>query len=297
MTAGGGDTTTGGAVTPDIHLTRACPRCSEQIAAVATRCRYCLTDLKDDSGSEHWLRSNLAYAVPIATFLYVAFQVFKAADFEVNTAVEVVRESGVSAVFVGVFLVQLPLELLITSLVVSAWLMTTRPAQRNVVLFGLPLIALGVVVSPWLLALFSVLALVAAAVGSARSVRTRKVIAVAELAIAAVLAAYLLSRPTIWVAAEEIETAHHGTVVGYVLSDDGSLTTVLTPTWTHRLPPGQNSLIRMPSGDIRRRSLCAIDFEDAKVAGSAWHVRTYQLLSGWFNHRWIKPLTPPCPPT
>ena len=141
---------------------------------MAKRCPRCLTDLDKANGTTvAWLVGNLTVVIPTVTFLYVAFQVFKAADFEVNTAVELVRESGITTILVGVLLVQLPMELWITVLVVSAWLVRrnglpgkasaeSRTASRrrklaDIALFSIAPVALALAISPWPLVALSIL--------------------------------------------------------------------------------------------------------------------------------------------
>lgn len=299
----------------EAEASRQCPRCYGDIRPEAKRCRHCHSDL---DGKEHHpghlVLANPAVAIPVCTFLYVAFQVFKAADFEVNTAVELVRESGISTMLVGVLLVQLPMELWIAVLLGAWWLVHRRGAgvsrsvhegaagrdaakAMNRLLVGIVPVALALAVSPWPFVILSVGVLAWAAwVLSARpGARRRPVFLATTGAASVVFVAYLLSLPTIWMAAEDIHTADHGDMVGYVVSGDDRWTTILRPTWTHRLPAGTNSLLRQDSSKIDARALCAIDFSDARTFGYDVHLRTLQLPRVFAGDGPPRSLTPPCP--
>lgn len=253
--------------------------------------------------------------IPIVTFLYVAFQVFKAADFEVNTAAELVRESGISTILIGVVLVQLPMELWIAILVGAGWLVSRgrgapKPVgqgaggsrlRRVLVTVGLIAavpIALALAISPWpfVVASLVVLAWAAWVTSSPPTARYRRPVFLSVNLFAIIASVgYLLSLPTIWMGAEDIQTADHGHMVGYVVSSDDRWTTILTPSWTHRLPAQRNSLVRIDSAEIQSRTLCAIDFQDARAFGFQLHLRSFQLPSLAVKDRPPKPLTPPCP--
>jgi hypothetical protein len=108
-----------------------CPQCAENIRREATKCRYCQSEISQPSGSAfigRWIRSHPALAVSLAGFLYVAFQIHKAADFEVMTTVELLRAAGVTAILTGVFRVQLPFELLLLTFAACWWLISAVPA-------------------------------------------------------------------------------------------------------------------------------------------------------------------------
>jgi hypothetical protein len=301
-----------------VEQSRRCPRCAEDIRSEAKRCPRCLTDLDKASGTTvAWLVGNLAIVIPAITFLYVAFQVFKAADFEVNTAVELVRESGISSIFLGVLLVQLPMELWITVLVVLAWLVrreglpgkasgesstaSRRGKLANIALLCLAPVALALAISPWPLVLLSILVVAWAGWvsttggGSGQHGRRRSIFLIVDVIVAIASVVYLLSLPTIWMAAEDVHTAHHGDVVGYVVSSDDRFTTILVPTWTHRLQKGQNSIIRLDTKEIDSRSPCAIDFQDARAFGFELHLRPFQIPRLLVRSESPKPLTPACP--
>jgi hypothetical protein len=321
MSEGGTTGVAGAAVDKRDTMWKSCPKCALDIRTTAKRCHHCLSDLEDDQGSSRkWLTSNLTYIVPIVTFLYVAFQVFKAGDFEVNTVVDLIRESGITTIFIGVILVQLPMELLISTLVGSAWLVyqgkarvlrktslragseaQSRRPVTYAALIGLPPVALAIVISPWPFVVGSVIALGLALLVVGRRDRTapmtapQKGFVITVLAVAALLGAYLLSLPTIWMAAETLQTTSHGTIVGYVVSSDGKWTTVLTPSWTHQLPHGRNSLIRLDTTDVTKRTLCSIDFQDAKSFGMTLHLRAFAIPSFLLGQRPATALTPKCP--
>ncbi|MFL6137302.1 MAG: hypothetical protein ACJ74O_05810 [Frankiaceae bacterium] len=260
------------------------------IPAEARRCWFCQSDL-DESLANRWLSSHPTLAVSLATFLYVAFQVYKASDYEVNTTTELVRASGLSAILVGVLLVQLPLELLLLTLA-AAWWMSQRGqgAVATSVVLVLVLLTIGFFASPWPIVLAMVVVPVAAALARAYlKGRPLKAFRASLILLMGACILYLGARPTIWVPAERVETDDRGTIVAYVIASDGDWTTLLTPRWTGYLTKGANSVVRERTRNVASRTLCAIDFAEARNFSQSLRLRPAQLLTG--NR---EPENPPC---
>jgi hypothetical protein len=296
-----------------------CPRCAEDIRPEATRCPHCQADFDGASQGDslgQWLQGHATTMASIATFLYVAFQIYKAADFEVNTTVEILRAGGLTSILIGVALVQLPFELILLVLAGCWWLMSSVPRTgqseklnrrgqlvvRNSL--GIPprvflavLLILSFYTSPWPLFLLSLIICavvwIAAATGSAtdrRLARTRRGIAV----LGTVAFFIMVQRPTIWVPAESITTADDETIVAYVISEDEPWTTLLTPSWTGYLQPGENSMRRVQTDKIVSRKPCAISFLEAKLFDRVLRLRPAQLITAINQHALPQSLTPPC---
>jgi len=173
-----------------------CPECAEDVRADAFRCRHCQVEFGSPDDGEvinGWIRSHPTIAASLATFLYVAFQIFKAGDFEVNTTVELLRAGGLTSILLGVLLVQLPIELVLLNLAVCWWLLS-MPAGRGRTSAGRPtgshrpalaaiggLLVLSFYVTPW--PFFTLSAVLSAAavhvstrwLGHARVVRSARV--------------------------------------------------------------------------------------------------------------------------
>ena len=289
-----------------------CPECAEDVRADAFRCRHCQVEFGSPDDGEvinGWIRSHPTIAASLATFLYVAFQIFKAGDFEVNTTVELLRAGGLTSILLGVLLVQLPIELVLLNLAVCWWLLS-MPAGRGRTSAGRPtgshrpalaaiggLLVLSFYVTPW--PFFTLSAVLSAAavhvstrwLGHARVVRSARV-AMAILVATSILV--LVQRPTIWVPAENVTLGPDGTVVAYVISDDGRWTTLLTPQWTGHLRPGANSIVRVPTDRITAREPCAIDFLESRLFSRVLRLRPVQLVRAFSERRLPRPLTPPC---
>lgn len=291
-----------------------CPRCAEEIREEATRCRFCQADFeppRNGTAISTWVRSHPAMVVSLATFLYVAFQIHKAADFEVNTTVELLHAGGISTVLVGVLLVQLPIELLLFTLAAGWWLMAVKPpaappATRPAVDPRTPpklvlavLLVLSFYTSPWPMFLISA-AVAGFATAIAHRSRRGRILqptyarrALGVLAVVSLL--ILVQRPTIWVPAESVTTTDNGVLVGYVIAEDGQWTTLLTPRWTGRAQPAGGSVFRQSTSRITARQPCAFDFLEAQLFDRVIRLRPAQLVGAIPDGALPESLTPPCP--
>jgi hypothetical protein len=300
-----------------------CPRCAEGVRRDATRCRYCQLDLVDPPSGEliaRWIRSNPTLTLSLTTFLYVVFQIYKTGEFEVNTTVDLLRASGLTTILVGVLLGQLPIELLLLSLVACWWLImnsppppaaspptgpprrprltTNDPRTTPLILLG-ALLVLSFYTCPWPFFLIStILTFVALVVAFRRNRNSRPAGTYTRRLIAIMIIGgfiILVQRPTTWAPSESVTTSDRGTIVGYVIADDGRWTTVLTPRWTDRLPSGENSLQVIPTDQIIAREPCAIDFFEARLLSRMLRLRPVQFIEMIGKGVIPQPLTPPCP--
>jgi hypothetical protein len=311
---------------------KSCPRCAEEVREEATMCRFCQYDFEppppNGAAVSRWVRSHPTLVVSLVTFLYVAFQIHKAAEFEVNTTVELIHAGGLTTVLIGVLLVQLPIELLLFTLVTAWWVIATtpvpepairpaterkptrsRPVPRLAGLAGDPrtppkallvaLLVLSFYISPWPMFLLSAAVAAMAVTVAHRSGRgrvlgtryARRAIGV----LGAIALLILIQRPTIWVPAESVTTTDHGVIVGYVIAEDGQWTTLLTPRWTGRAQPGGGGVFRQATSRITARQPCAIDFLEARLFDRVVRLRPVQLLGAVPDGALPESLTPPCP--
>lgn len=295
-----------------------CPRCAEEVRAEATRCRFCQYEFDGDTEGvvvNNWVRSHPGVITSVAMFLYVAFQIHKAGDFEVVTTVELLHSASLPTILAGVLLVQLPLELLIVAIAASWWLFaagtmvdeaSTQPRRHMLTdprTFPQTVLACVVLMSfytsPWpFFALAFSVGLAATVLARRRKPYGRRLSMWAPRALAtsiALLFLIMVGRPTTWVPAEAVTTAGGETIAGYVVSADGDWTTVLTPKWTNRLEPGQNSLRRVPTKDVVARETCRFSFSDNENFADMTRLRTLQLITVVFGGPHPVGLTPPCP--
>jgi hypothetical protein len=299
------------------------------INSKARICRYCHSDIEVASESQvfsRWLRSHPTLTISLATFLYVTFRVYEAADFDVNNMVRILQASGITPILVGVLLVQLPAELLLLTLAACWWFYSaasdasrTSPASaraepllagsRNLPAFLLgALIALSYVIIPWPFFLMSLLVIGATLLISRRTLRSETAQASTAsnrhpahfitlrrslAALAIVVLVYALGSPAIWVDAESITTTDHGQMVGYVIQDSGGWTTILTPTWTGYLLHG-NSVVLEKTANITQRDPCAITIPQPSVFGIKMY-RPIQLWHLWTTNTPIPTLSSRCP--
>ncbi len=298
--------------------TKSCPRCATDIPVAAVVCRHCGHEFDDKSEASlisRWVTTHPTLTLSLATFLYVTFQIYKAADFEVNTAVELIRDGGLTAVLVGVFLVQLQYELMLITIVACFWLTAAADSSTPRGLAGiswsparlrsderiLPKALLVVILTlsfwtvPWP---FFVLMTAATAwawwLADRGHGRRPRIWTGVHVAAALLFVGLLLARPTIWVPAETIVTTNRGTLVGYVVSSGDGWITILTPSWTGHLGSRNSDLIREPAQDVVSRQPCAIDFVEARLFDKVERLRPAQVVSA-IAHRALPPtLTPPC---
>ncbi len=284
-------------------------------------CRYCRYEFNGDADGlvvTRWMRAHPAVTTTLAMFLYVAFQIHKAGDFEVITTVELLHSGSLPVILAGVVLVQLPLELLILAIFASWWLFATgemvnkafaplRPAMTRAPMLSdprtLPQSVLVAVVlasfytspAPFFLLAFLV-GLAATIMARRRKAYGRRLAVWAPRALAAlisVLFLIMLGRPTSWVPAEAVTTTGGKVLSGYVVSADSDWTTLLTPRWTNHLKPGENSLRRVPTPDITARETCVFSYDNE--FGDVTRLRTLQLISVMLGGPWPVGMTPPCP--
>jgi hypothetical protein len=262
-----------------------------------------------------WLRSHPSVMISLATFLYVAFQVYKAADFEVNTMLEILQSDGLTSILIGVLLVQLPAELVILASVACWWFVFAdpepvagrgwrRPVASAQISPAVSLAALAVLafwIIPWpfvLVSGFLILIAIAPYWAVRRAHSLRGVTALsrfipAALGTAALL--YAISGPVIWAPSESLTTSDNGRIVGYVIAGEGQWTTILTPTWTGYHHSGNT--VRLESSDkIKSKELCAIAIAQPKLFGLKLY-RPIQLWHALVKGRSTIPgaLTPRCP--
>jgi predicted RNA-binding Zn-ribbon protein involved in translation (DUF1610 family) len=311
-----------GVLVEEVETVKRCPQCGEDIRQAATKCRHCAYDFtgpREGEAISRWIRSNPTLTLSLATFLYVSFQIFKAADFEVNTTVELLRAGGLTSILVGVLLQQLPLEIMLLSLAGCWWLISSArgvPAwgasdgargsrvipddpRTGPVAFLVAVLVLSFYASPWPLFLLStVLTTVAVAVAYRRREGrrpigryTRRILVL--ISVLSFLA--LVQRPTIWVPAEAITTTDHGTIVAFVIADDGTWTTLLTPQWSGYLPTGHNSVARERTENITSRQLCAMYLLEAQLFSRVIRLRPVQIIPAISQRSLQDPLTPRCP--
>jgi hypothetical protein len=286
-----------------------CPRCAEEIRAEATRCRYCQADVRTQSQGEFittWVRGHSTLALSLVTFLFVVFQIYKAAGFEVNSTVELLRAGGLSTIVVGVLLVLLPIEMVLMSLAGSWWILAAAESVQGdaagtrrrldldprtapaLVLAALAL--LGFWTSPWPLWLLCLvvsgtavwLAVRRAGAGTIGARRLRRVI----VALAVGFGFLLLQRPTIWVPAEKLSLRDGDPVVAYVIDYEGGWATLLTPD--HRL-------LRISTTRVADRELCAVEYLEARLFDRVLRLRPAQVIGAISSGSLPESLTPPCP--
>jgi hypothetical protein len=315
---------------PTTTQNRHCPQCFEVISSKARICRYCHSDIQasESQALSQWLRSHPTLTIALATFLYVTFRVYEAADFDVNNMLRILHASGLTTILIGVLLVQLPAELLLLILAACWWLHSaaTDAAQSSppgtraeslltgsrtspVLLLGI-FIFLSYVIVSWPFFLISLLIVGITLFISRRAMKTRsnttetKPISrkrglvrfitlrrsLVVLAIAVLF--YAIDGPAIWVDAETITTTDHGEIVGYVIDDSGTWTTILTPTWTGFLRHG-NSVIMEKAENITKRELCAITIPQPSIFGLKMY-RPIQLWQAWITHRPVPTLSSRC---
>ena len=310
---------------------RQCPQCFEEISSKARICRYCHSDLHVESQSQvlsEWLRAHPTLTISLATFLYVTFRVYQAADFDVNNMLKILQASGITPILIGVLLVQLPAELLLLTLAACWWLHSAASdrsdgspagASTEPLLAGsraLPalllaiLILLSYVIIPWPFFVMSLLVVGSTLLISRRTMKMRSDATTAEparsrrilvrfitfrrllLALAVAVLVYAIGSPAIWVDAEMVTTTDHGEIVGYVIADSDGWTTILTPTWTGYLQHG-NSVILEKTANITKRQLCAITIPQPSIFGIKMY-RPIQLWHAWMNHRSVPTLSSRC---
>lgn len=288
---------------------RRCPHCAEEIRSEATRCRHCMADLRTQSHSEFittWIRGHSTLSLSLVTFLFVVFQIYKAAGFEVNSTVELLRAGGLSTIVVGVLLVLLPIELVLMSLAGSWWILAAadsvepdplNPMKRFELdprtapaLVLASLVVLGLWTNPWPLWLICVVVSALAvwfAVRRAGSAGTRPRWFRRTIVVLAVVFGFLLvQRPTIWVPAEKLSLREGDHVVAYVIEYEGAWATLLTP---------DHKLVRIETGRVTDRELCAVEYEEARLFDRVLRLRPVQVVGAIADRSIPESLTPPCP--
>jgi hypothetical protein len=304
-----------------VERTKRCPSCAEDIRVEAVRCRHCRSDLPRPGGDavfRGWIRAHEGLIIALATFLYAALQVYKAADFEVNAMKELLTSAGPTTIIVGAFLIQLPLELLLLSLTCCWWLTsiarTVRDpdsASRRMLRRGaddarnLPEVVLAALLvmsfftSPWPFFLLScALSVISVLLAHSRNAASgaiglnirRSIVAVGVFAFI-----YLVQSPTMWLSIESVTTKDRGTLVGYVVSEDGQWTTILTPRWLGRAAPGDNILTRIRSDTVAAREPCAATMAEARLFSPLLRLRPVQLVPASRQGHLPPPRTRPCP--
>jgi len=319
------------AATPAQPPTRHCTQCFELIDSRARKCRYCLSDQDQPTESaviSQWIRSHPTLTISLAAFLYTAFRVYEAADFDVNNMLLILRADGITPILVGVFLVQLPAELILLTLASCWWIYSAAsdastaaaPGQTARLITGsriLPLLVLAALISlsfviiPWPFYAASLLLIGVSLYASHRLVHAKRsagpspasqfrqrlrdigVLRPLLLALGLGVLSYAVAGPAIWVDAEVITTTDHGKIVGYVIDDSGQWMTILTPTWTGYLRQ-RNSIMLEENSKITQREPCAITIPQPSFFG----IKMYRPIQLW--HRWrsgtpVPVLTPLCP--
>ncbi|MGH2572152.1 MAG: hypothetical protein ACRDGU_01460 [Actinomycetota bacterium] len=288
-----------------------CRSCASEIPVQAVVCRYCrnpsdtplsTNPVPDPVAAS--IRSQFTFSISVITLLFIAFQLSRVSGSEGATMLTLLHSAGPGSVVTGVLVSQFPLVLSILMLGGTWWLWERLRLGLN---YAPPLALVAALLfiafftTPWPFFVVPFVVFGAAVLSAVRnralgrrSEEARELkrfegrIAVITLCSIGLLVALLLLRPSVWLPPETLSFSDGTQLVGYVIGEEGSWTTVLTAKGTVAI---------QRSSDIEGRRVCALEGTSAlasSVERPFLRLRMLQAITAVFSGRLPTPATQPC---
>lgn len=288
-----------------------CRSCASEIPARAVVCRYCrnpsdtpppnipIPDPVVDS-----IRSQFTFSISVITLVFIAFQLSRVSGSEGATMLTLLHSAGPGAVVTGVLISQFPLVLSILMLGATWWLWERLRLGLN---YAPPLALVAALLfiafftTPWPFFVVPFLVFTAAMLSAVRhralgrrSVGARELkrfegrIALVTFCAIGLLVAIMLLRPSVWLPPETVSFTDETQLVGYVIGEEGSWTTLLT---------AKGGVVIRRSSDIGSRRVCALEGTSSvasHVEQPILRLRMLQFVVAVFSGRLPTPATRPC---
>jgi len=289
-----------------------CRSCASEIPARAVVCRYCrnpsdappaTTNPTTDPVAAS-IRSQFTFSISVITLHFIAFQLSRVSGSEGATMLTLLHSAGPGAVVTGVLISQFPLVISILMLGATWWLWERLRLGLNYappLALAASLLFIAFFTTPWPFFVVPFVVFCAAIISAVRhralgrrSTEARELkpfegrIAVITLCCIGLLVAILLLRPSVWLPPETLSLTDGTKLVGYVIGEEGSWTTLLT---------AKGEVVIQRSADIGSRRIFALEGTSplsSSVERPFLRLRMLQAITAILSRRLPTPATQPC---